>query len=110
MLGTLLFFLAMFALTALAEFLVLKRCYGRRSVPFCVVSVAVFSGVGWMAIAVSLAHIHWGWKAASEPSLSASEWATPAFLILLDVLLLSALALVPAGSVALIFRRWRGQT
>src|SRR6266516_2723653 len=95
---TLTFFAAMFALTALVELLALRRWHGRRSVLFCVVSVAVFSGVLWLTSAMTLFHIHWGWKAAGEPPMSGSEWVMVSFFVVLDVLLFSVIALIPAGS------------
>jgi hypothetical protein len=106
---TLTFFAAMFTLTVLLEIFALMRWHGRRSVLFCVISVAVFSGVLWLTSAMTLFHIRWGWKAASESPLSSSDWLMLGFFVLLDVLLFSLVALIPAGSVAFIYRRFRSQ-
>lgn len=101
------FLAAMFALTALVEFVVLRRCVGHRRYAFCVLSVSFVSGVVWMASAMTLFHIRWGWKAAHEPPMSASEWVIVSLFVVLDVVLLSIAALIPAGTVALIHRRLR---
>ncbi len=104
---TLALFAAMFAVTALIEAAVLRRYLGRRTYAFCVCSVSLLSGVIWMATAITLFHIRWGWKAADEAQRSESDWAVIVLFVLLDVLLLSAAALIPAATVALAYRRWR---
>ena len=100
----------MFALTALVELIVLRRWHGRRSVLFCIVSVAFFSGVLWLTTGITLFQIRWGWKTASEPLPSGSELLVVGLFIVLDVLLFSFVALIPAGSVAFLYRRFRNQT
>ena len=106
---TLTFFTAMFALTALTEFGVLWRWYGRKSIRTCIVGVAAFSGVVWMMCCTTLSWLQWGWKASTEPPISGSEWVPIGLLILFDVLLLSAVALIPAGLVALVYCRVRSK-
>jgi len=106
---TLLFFLAMFALTALVEFQVLRKWLDRRGVLFCVFSVAVFSGVLWLTSAMALFHIQWDSKVAGELPLSGSDLVGVVVFILIDFLILTVVALIPAGSVALIYRRVRSQ-
>jgi len=103
--STLLFLLAVFASTALVEFGILRRWFGRRSLKVCIGSVAAISGVFWLAFAVALSWINVGWKSATEPATTGSDLLAVGFLLLLDALLLSIVALIPAGLVAAIYRR-----
>lgn len=103
--STILFFLAVFVSTALVELCVLRRCFGRRSLAACVGTVSVGSGVFWLGCAVALGAIDVAWKVAAEPAMTASDMVVNGLLLFLDALLLSMVALVPAGAVAVIYRR-----
>lgn len=59
---------------------------------------------------MTLFQIRWGWKAAGEPLMSGAEWMVVSVLIVLDVLLFSVIALIPAAIVAFIYLRFRSQT
>jgi hypothetical protein len=107
--GTLLFLLAMFVSTAFVEFCVLRRCFGRRSLAVCIGTVSVASGVFWLVCAVALSFINVAWKAATEPAMTGSDIVVGGFLLVLDALLLSVVALIPAGLVAAIYRRLKCQ-
>lgn len=107
--STLLFLRALFVSTALVEFGVLRRCFGRRSLKSCIVGVAVTSGVFWLGYAVALSWIIFGWKSATEPAMTVSDVLAVGCLLLLDALLLSISALIPAGLVAAIYRRLKCQ-
>jgi hypothetical protein len=104
---TLHFFAVMSAITVLVEFAVLRRCLGRRSYSFCILSVSLLSGVVWLASMRTLFGIRWGRNAADALPLSGSEWMVFSLCVVLGVLFFSAVALIPAGGVALIYRRWR---
>jgi hypothetical protein len=56
-----------------------------------------------------LSRISTAWKAASEPALAGSDAVGLAVLILLDVLLCSVAALIPAGLTAIIYRKLKCQ-
>ena len=107
--STLLFLLAMFVSTALVEFCVLRRCFGRRSLAACIGTVSVASGVFWLACAVALSFINVAWKVASEPAMTGSDIVAGGFLLVLDALLLSVVSLIPAGLVAAIYRRLKSE-
>jgi hypothetical protein len=107
--STALFLLVVFVSTAVVEFWVLRRWFGRRSLPVCVGSVSVVSGVFWLACAVLLTWINVGWKSASEPAMAGSDKVVDGFLLILDALLLSMVALIPAALVAAIYRRLKRQ-
>ena len=103
--STLLFLLAMFVSTALVEFCVLRRWFGRRSLAACIGTVSVASGVFWLACAVALSLINFAWKAATEPAMTGSDIVVGGVLLVLDALLLSMVAVIPAGLVAAIYQR-----
>lgn len=107
--STALFLLAMFVSTALVEFCVLRRWFGRRSLKVCVGSVSVINGVFWLGCAVALSWINVRWKSATEPSMTGSDILAVSFFLVLDALLLSVVALIPAGLVAVIYRSLRCQ-
>ena len=71
--------------------------------------MAVLSGAAWVALGMVLFQIQWGWKTATEPSMNGEDWIGASVFILLDVLLLSAIALIPAGGVAVIYRKLRSK-
>lgn len=108
--STTLFLLAMFVSTAVVEFLVLRRWFGRRRLMVFVGSVSVLSGVFWLACALLLTWVNIGWKSASEPVMSTSDKVDAGLLLMLDAALLSVIALVPAGFVAAIYRRMKRQS
>jgi hypothetical protein len=60
-----------------------------------------------MAGAVCLSYIRSGWKAAQEPAISGADWVVLGLLCGVDALILTAVALIPAGGIALIYRRRR---
>ncbi len=106
---TILFFLAMFVSTALVELCVLRRCFGRRSLAACVSTVSVGSGVFWLVCGVAPSAIDVAWRVASEPALTLSDMVVGGVLLILDGLLLSMVAFIPAGLVAVICRRLKFQ-
>jgi hypothetical protein len=101
------FFVPMFVLTALAEWFVLRRWYLRRSLTFCIVAVAAPSGAAWTAYWAGLFWIRWGAKVSSEWPPSSAGLPLLVFSVLVDMLIFAAIALVPAGGVALIYRRMK---
>ena len=88
--STLLFMLALFVSTALVEFAVLRRCFGRRSLKACIIGVAVTSGVFWLGYWVALSWISFGWKYATELVMTGSDALAVGCVLLLNVLLLRA--------------------
>lgn len=104
-----LFFLAMFVSTALVELCVLRRCFGRRSLAACVGTVSVGSGVFWLVCAVALSAVDVAWKVAAEPAMTGSDMVVTGLLLVIDALLLTTVALIPAGLVAVIYRRLKCQ-
>jgi hypothetical protein len=49
--------------------------------------------------------INVGWKSAAEPRMTGSDMMTVGFLLAVDALVLSLIASVPAGLVAVLYRR-----
>ena len=86
-----------------------RRWYGRRPISHSVVAASFLTGVVWTTFAVLLGWIEWHWKSASEPASSGIEWIGVAVLITLDAFLAGVVAMIPAGVVALIYRRCRGR-
>ena len=107
--SALLYLLTMFASIAAVEFCVLRRCFGRRSLAVCVFSVAIPSGIFWTAVTWMLTAIGVSWKAASEPSLTGANYFGLSFFFVVWVLILSIVALIPAGLTAMIYRRFRSE-
>lgn len=105
---TLLLLLGLFVSTALVEFAVLRRCSGRRGLKACTVGVAVTSGVFWLGCWVALSWIHFGWKFATKPWTGPDAVAVGCVL-LFNVVVLSGVALIPAGLVAAIYCRLKCQ-
>lgn len=105
--------LTMFAVTALAELCVLRVWSQRRSFLFCVFLVAVASGIFWSAFYFTCL------EAAHGPSLprpantpppigSGYDWMLVMFLV--HAAILGAVAAIPAGFTAMIYRRFRSQS
>ncbi|MCP5523806.1 MAG: hypothetical protein H7A46_21505 [Verrucomicrobiales bacterium] len=108
--STALLFVAVFASTAFVEFCVLQRWFSRRSLVVCIGGVSAVSGVIWLAVGIALSLISFGWKSGSEPAMTAVDVLAVGFLLVLDALLLSLVAAVPAGLVAVIYRRFKRQS
>jgi amino acid permease len=94
-------FLLMFILTALLQFFMLRRRSNRLSILGTVLRVAVFSGIIWVT---SWMMIDWG------DDLVALAQDSPSFfekMLIIGILFLvfTAMALIPAGTVALIYRK-----
>ena len=102
---TLTFFAGMFVLTALAELFVLRRWYQRRGIKFCVLSVAALSGVIWIGCSMASFWIRWGWKISREGRMSGSDWIVAIFSSFVTAVFFGVVALLPAGGVALVYRR-----
>ena len=102
---TALFLLAVFASTGLLEFCVLRRWFGRRSLLTCIGVVSAVSGLFWLALGVAMTWIHVGWKSAAEPAMTRSDVVGVGFLLALDIVVLILISSVPAGLVAILYRR-----
>src|SRR5260221_1380265 len=107
--NALLYLLAVFVSTAAVELCVLRRWYHRRRMGVCIILVAVFSGILWTALSWTLAWIGVSWKAASEPPLTSSDHFLFVVFFVVWTLILSGVAFVPAGLMAIIYRRFRSQ-
>jgi hypothetical protein len=104
--------LTMLVITALFELCVLRVWSRRRSFSFCVLLVAAASGIFWAAFYFTYL------EAAHGPSLprpantppplgSGYDWMVVMFLI--HAAIMGAVALIPAGFTAMIYRRFRSQ-
>ncbi|HEY1719424.1 MAG TPA: hypothetical protein VGH42_14185 [Verrucomicrobiae bacterium] len=109
---TYLYLFIMFLTMAVVEFCVLLRCQRRRSLAACIISGAVFGGIFWTVFSwvCSYAAVRADIDAMKEPTLTFSDYLMYAFFFLMWVLICSAVALVPAGLTAVIYRRFRSQT
>jgi uncharacterized membrane protein len=100
---TLLFFIAMFGLTALVELFALRRRYGRWSLPDCIISVAVISGIVWM---MSWILMTWGDAIPAEAlPLDTADRICIGLSVLFGLLAFMVVALIPAGITAFIYRQ-----
>src|ERR1700690_4031105 len=101
--------LTMLVVTAAVEYCVLRRCHHRHSLKFCILIVAILSGVFWAAFLWTFALIAASGRPAHDPPTIGSglDWAILFFVI--AVLLFSGVALIPAGITAIIYRRFRSQ-
>src|ERR1019366_9913520 len=100
--------LAMLAITALIELCALRIWSRRRNLAFCVTFVAAVSGVFWAAFLfayLDVAHGPFLPRPANTPPPvgSGASWAVVMFLI--HALIISVVALIPAGLTAMIYRR-----
>jgi hypothetical protein len=106
--SALLYLLAIFASTAAVEFCVLRRWFGRRSLAVCIFGGAIPSGIFWgVAMVISI----WiGVSAKAEAPPTPSEIVLDfGFGSILWVLIMSVVALIPAGLTAMIYRRFRSE-
>ena len=108
--SALLYLLTMFVSIAVAEFFVLRRWFGRRSMAVCVFGVAIPGGVFWTVLSWISAWLGSRVKAASEPPLAGTDYFALVFFFVVWILILSGIALVPAGLTAVIYRRFRSQS
>ena len=101
--------LTMLVITALVELCVLRVWSRRRGLAFCVTFVAAVSGIFWAAFlfAYDAAHSPFLPRPANTqpPVGSGASWAIVMFLIY--ALIISVVALIPAGLTAMIYRRFR---
>ena len=107
--SALLYLLTMLASTAAVEFCVLRRWYHRRSLAVCVFGAAIPSGIIWTLLSWTFAWIGSRAKAAGEPPLTGSDYFTLAGFFVIWTLILSGVALLPAGLTAFIYRRFRSE-
>ena len=105
----LLYLVAIFASTAVVEFCVLSRWFGRRSLAVCVFGVAIPSGVFWTMFSWTLAWIGSRAKAATEGPLASSDYFMLGCFFVVWTLIFSGVALIPAGLTAVIYRRSKSQ-
>jgi hypothetical protein len=104
--------LTMLVITALVELCVLRVLRRRRSLAFCITLVAAVSGVFWAAFLfayLDAAHGPFLPRPANIPPPvgSGASWAIVMFLI--HALIISIVALIPAGLTAMIYRRFRSE-
>ena len=104
--------LAMLAITALIALCALRIWSRRRNLAFCVTFVAAVSGVFWAAFLfayLDVAHGPFLPRPANTPPPvgSGASWAVVMFLI--HALIISVVALIPAGLTAMIYRRFRSE-
>src|ERR1035437_8410078 len=103
--SALLSLLMIFASTAALELLVLRRWFGRRSLAACIFGAAIPSGIFWMV--VIMITIWMGLRAKAEAPPTPSELLIDfGFGSLLWALIMSVVALIPAGLTAIIYRRF----
>ena len=104
--------LTMLVITVLVELCVLRIWSRRRGLAFCVTFVAAVSGVFWAAFLfayLDAAHSPFLPRPANTPPPvgSGASWAIVMFLI--HALIISVVALIPAGLTAMIYRRFRSE-
>ena len=105
---TALFLLGVVTSTGLVEFCVLRRWGRRCRLSSCIGVVSAVSGLFWLALGVAMTWIHVGWKSAAEPRMTGSDMVAVGFLLAVDALVLTLIASVPAGLVAVVYRRFKG--
>ena len=104
--------LTMLVVTALVELCVLRAWSRRRGLAFCVTLVASVSGIVWAAFLFAYLDAAHGpflpRPANTQPPVgSGASWAIVMFLI--HALIISIVALIPAGLTAMIYRRFRSE-
>jgi len=100
----------MLAITILAELWVLRLRSRRRSLAFCVFLVAAASGIFWAAfyfIYLEAAHGPSLPRPANTPSPVGSGYGWTVVMFLIHAAIFGAVALIPAGFTAVIYRRFR---
>jgi hypothetical protein len=102
--SALLYLLAMVASTAAVEYCVLRRWFGRRSLTFCVLGAALFSGIFWAAVLFTRTSILYGWKDAGY-TLTFMDFATCGFFFMIWTVGLTVIALIPATLTAAVYLR-----
>jgi hypothetical protein len=106
--SALLYLLAIFTSTVAVEFFVLRRWFGRRSLAACIFGGAIPSGVFWGVAMVIYIWISVSAKAAAPPTFS-EIFMDFGFGSILWALIMSVVALIPAGLTAMIYRRFRSE-
>jgi hypothetical protein len=106
--SALFYWFALFASTAALELFVLRRWYSRRSLGACILGGAFSSGVCWGVFTVIYIWIGVSAKAEAPPTLS-EVFIDFGFGSLLWAVIMSVVALIPAGLTAMIYRRFRSE-
>jgi len=107
--NALLYLLTILASIAVAEFLVLRRCFGRWSLATCIFGVAISGGVFWTVLSWLLARFGSKVEAVTKGVMNGSDYIAAGFFFVVWVLILSSIALIPAGLTAMIYKRFRNQ-
>jgi hypothetical protein len=102
--STLLYWFTLFASTAVLEFCVLRRWFDRRSLGTCILGGAFSSGIFWGVFTMIFIWIGVNAKAEAPPTLS--EVIDFGFCSIFWALIMSVVALIPAGLTAMIYRRF----
>src|SRR5450631_132707 len=99
----------MFFIASVVEYLVLRRCYPRRSLLFCVFSVAL--AVGFLGSAFSYAMVEF--RASpfhpGPPNEMPPVYSDKYVLYFIFGWILTGVAMLPAGLTAFIYRRFKSQ-
>jgi hypothetical protein len=96
--------ITMLITTAAAEVCVLRLCYPRRGLKYCIILVGVFSGIFWAAFSWTFCLVESSGVPVNNPPNvgSGADFAT-IFFVIWAVILIGA-ALIPAGVTAFIYQ------
>ena len=108
--SALLYIFTLLVTSALVEFLLLRRWYPRRSLPFCIILGGAFGGVVWSIYSWMLY-----WTMASPYTKHATDHpqtlgvAGGIAIYVVTTWIFCGVALIPASLTAIIYRRCRGK-